>query len=70
MKKRAHLKKRFDIVIRFTGDLDMVPGPYHGMQDWINMAIRDFERQVHYNTKAEVVSSETTWVPVVYEITK
>jgi len=60
------MKKKFEFTVVFRGDLDMVPGAYHQVQDWINLACGPnsmFVRQKHYNTEAEVISIKEERVP-------
>ena len=52
--------KRAEFVIKFSVDLDAVPGWGDKPDDWIALATREFERQSHYNTKAEVVSVDVS----------
>ena len=46
--------KRFEIIIKFTGDLDSVPGWGHEPQDWVDLITQQFRRQTHYRTSADV----------------
>jgi hypothetical protein len=50
--------KQAEITIKYTVDLDAVPGWGHEPEDWINLAKEPVLRQSHYNTSAEVVSVE------------
>lgn len=52
------MNRRFEIVIKFTGDLDMLPGWGHDPKDWVDLATASVLRQTHYNTAAEVVSTK------------
>jgi hypothetical protein len=50
--------RKTEFTIKFTADLDGVPGWGHQPEDWIALATREFDRQTHYHTKAEVLSVE------------
>lgn len=57
------MTKRFEFTVVFRGDLDMVPGAYDNVQDWINLACGPnsvIMRQKHYNTEAEVIDIKET----------
>ena len=43
--------KKCKFTIEFEADLDAVRGWGYEPEDWHNLAVREFERQSHYNTK-------------------
>jgi len=47
--------QKTEFVIKFTADIDPVPGWGDDPQDWINLATKDFLNQDHYHTTAEVL---------------
>jgi hypothetical protein len=49
------MPRRVSFTIKFTTDLDNVPGWGYHVSDWIKLATADFERQKHYNTTFEVI---------------
>lgn len=51
-------KPRAEITIKFSVDLDTVPGTFHDPKDWVWLVTKDFERQSHYNPSYEVVAIE------------
>jgi hypothetical protein len=52
--------ERVTITLRFSADLDAVPGWGHAPDDWVALVRRELERNSHYNTKVEIVSVETS----------
>jgi hypothetical protein len=52
--------KRASFTIKYTVDLDAVPGWGHSVTDWIALAQAGVLRQQHYNTSAEVVEITET----------
>jgi hypothetical protein len=56
-------KQRFRFVVEFTGDLDMVPGAMHQVEDWHHMATQRIDAQTHYNTSSRVLFSNPVLGP-------
>lgn len=53
---RMKMKRRAEFTIKFSVDLDMVPGPGHSPDDWIRLAAKEFLHQRHYDAVAETIS--------------
>lgn len=50
------MKRRAEFTIKFSVDLDMVPGPGFTPDDWVQVATREFAMQKHYNAEFETTS--------------
>jgi hypothetical protein len=48
--------QKAEITIKYTVDLDPLPGWGDKPDDWVNLATEAVLRQSHYNTSADVVS--------------
>jgi hypothetical protein len=48
--------RRCDFIIKFSVDLDAVPGWGYTPADWIGLATKDVTRQTHYNGTYDVLS--------------
>lgn len=48
--------QKAEITIKYTVDLDPVPGWGDNPDDWVRLATEAVLRQSHYNTSADVVS--------------
>ena len=61
------MKKRVEIKLKFSADLDAVPGWGYDPQDWVNYVNNALSRQSHYNTKVDIesvdVSTKETFQP-------
>jgi hypothetical protein len=49
------MPRRVEFTIKFTADLDGVPGWGNQPEDWIELATNAVLRQDHYHTSAEVL---------------
>lgn len=52
-------KKRVEITLKFSADLDMVPGWGHVPVDWVEYVKHRLAGNDHYHTQTEVVSVAT-----------
>jgi hypothetical protein len=50
------MKKRVEIKLTFSADLDMVPGWGHETQDWVDLVNRELMRNSHYDTRVDIHS--------------
>lgn len=49
---------RVDITMKFSVNLDLVPGFGHEAGDWIKFIQREFMRQKHYHAECDVLNIE------------
>jgi hypothetical protein len=54
------MKKRVEITLKFSADLDQVPGWGHEPKDWIDLVKRELTRNDHYNTQVDMLKVEVT----------
>lgn len=57
------MPKRVEINLTFSANLDMVPGWGHTPDDWIALIKHELLRNSHYDTRVEIHSTKTAWVP-------
>lgn len=61
------MKKRIKFIVTFEVDLDLIPGPYHEPNDWLNMVQNDFMLQAHYNARCYVHTEPYQIKPLPYD---